>query len=70
MKLNRLAYENVRTITSLPVKTRLSAIAVTGIFQSFTYKMAAKISWHRYGTKLRHGHPMYRCQNPKIRNIF
>ena len=27
---------------------------VTGIFQSFTYKMAAKTSWHRYGTKLRH----------------
>ena len=25
----------------------------------FTYKMAAKASWHRYGTKLRHCHPMY-----------
>jgi len=22
--------------------------------------MAAKTSWHRYGTKLRHGHPMYK----------
>jgi len=21
--------------------------------------MAAKTSWHGYGTKLRHGHPMY-----------
>jgi len=21
--------------------------------------MAAKTSWHRYGTKLRHRHPMY-----------
>ena len=21
--------------------------------------MAAKINWHRYGTKLRHYHPMY-----------
>ena len=26
-------------------------------FQSFTLKMAAKINWHRYGTKLRH--PLY-----------
>jgi len=25
----------------------------------FTYKMAAKINRHRYGTKLRHCHPMY-----------
>jgi len=25
----------------------------------FTYKMAAKINWHRHGTKLRHRHPMY-----------
>jgi len=29
------------------------------IFQSFTYKMSAKSSWHKYGTKLRHGHPIY-----------
>jgi len=29
-------------------------------FSVFTYKMAAKINWHRYGTKLRHCHPMYR----------
>jgi len=27
--------------------------------KGFTYKMAAKINWHRYGTKLRHRHPMY-----------
>jgi len=25
----------------------------------FMYKMAAKINWHRYGTKLRQCHPMY-----------
>jgi len=25
----------------------------------FTYKMAAKINWYRYGTKLRHCHPMH-----------
>ena len=23
--------------------------------------MAAKTSWHRYVTKLRHGHPVYAC---------
>ena len=32
-------------------KLYLSAITVTNISQSFTYKMAAKINWHRYGTK-------------------
>jgi len=37
----------------------LSAITVTNICKSFTHKMAAKINWHRYGTKLRHCHPMY-----------
>jgi len=40
-------------------KAYLSAITVTNISQSFTYKMAAKINWHRFGTKLRHRHPMY-----------
>ena len=36
-------------------KAYLSAIRVTNISrQSFTHKMAAKINWHRYGTKLRH----------------
>jgi len=32
---------------------------VPNISQSFTYKMATEINWHRYGTKLRHWHPMY-----------
>ena len=40
-------------------KAYLSAITVTIIFRSFTYKMAAKTGWHRYGTKSRHCHPMY-----------
>jgi len=52
-------YENVHTITGLPIKAYLSAITVTGIFRSFTYKMAPKTGWHRYGTKLRHCHPVY-----------
>ena len=25
--------------------------------KQFTYKMAAKINWHRYATELRHCHP-------------
>jgi len=40
-------------------KVYLSDSRVTNIFKSFTYKMAAKISWHRYGKKLRHCHPVY-----------
>jgi len=27
--------------------------------------MAAKINWHRYGTKLRHCHPMYTERDKK-----
>jgi len=40
-------------------KVYLSDIRVTNISKSFAHKMAAKASRHRYGTKLRHGHPMY-----------
>jgi len=40
-------------------KAYLSAITVRNISRSFTYKMAAEINWHRYGTTLRHWHPMY-----------
>ena len=32
---------------------------VTNISKSFAYKMVAKTSWHRYGTKLCHCHPVY-----------
>ena len=42
-------------ITDLPTR----AITVTNIYQIFTYKMAAKINWHRYRTKLRHCHSMH-----------
>ena len=37
-----------------------SDIRVTNISKSFTRKMAAETSWHRYETKLRHCHPTYR----------
>ena len=36
----------------------------------FTYKMAAKISWHRYGAKLRHYHPMYTLCVAEFREAF
>ena len=29
--------------------------------------MASKINWHRYGTKLRHCHPIKQCCDPSIR---
>ena len=32
---------------------------VTNISKSFTHKMAVITNWHRYGTKLRHCHPVY-----------
>jgi len=37
-------------------KGYLSDIRVTNISKSFAHKMAAKTSWHRYGTKLCHYH--------------
>ena len=46
-------------ITDLPT--------VTNIYQIYTYKMAAKINWHRYRTKLRHCHYAYAasCMGPR-----
>jgi len=44
-------------------KSVLSDNRVTNISKSFAYKMAAKTGWHRYGTKLRHCHSMYRTTN-------
>jgi len=32
-------------------KAYLSGVTVRNIYESFTHKMAAKTSWHRYGTK-------------------
>jgi len=58
IKLNQLVQENVHTITDFTNEAYLSTITVANIFQSFTYKMAAKINGHRYRTKLHHCHPM------------
>ena len=33
--------------------------AISQFYQSFVHKMVAQTNWHRYGTKLRHCHPMY-----------
>ena len=41
---------------------------LTNIYKSFTHKMAAKTSWHRYGTKLRHCHPMYSTVSSALQN--
>jgi len=57
-KFNQLVYENVHMIINLD-KAYLSDSRVTNISKSFTNKMAAKASWYRYGTKLRHCHPIY-----------
>jgi len=40
-------------------KAYLITITATDISKSFTHKMAAKINWHRYGTKSRHCHSVY-----------
>ena len=51
MNLQQLVYENVHMIDLwLTNKAYLSDITVTNISQSFTYKMAIKINWHRYET--------------------
>jgi len=55
IKFNHLVYENVCMI----VKMYLCDITVANISESFTHKMAAKTSWHRYESKLRHCHPVY-----------
>jgi len=55
LNLNQLVYENVRTHQQSVFKRYHS----DKHFSEFTYKMAAKINWHRYGTKLRHCHLMY-----------
>ena len=54
-------YENVHMITDLPTRRRpIKALSQWQRFlRVFTYKMAANIKWHRYGTKLRHCHSVY-----------
>ena len=59
IKCNHLVEENVHMIISLPTK-RISVVRVTNISTSFTHKMATETSLHRYGTKLRHCHPVSR----------
>jgi len=44
IKLNQFVLKNVHMMTDLPTKRILSPITVTNIYESFTYKMAAKIN--------------------------
>ena len=44
-------------------KAYISDITVTDISKSFTHKMAANTSWHRYRTTLRHCHLTYTAGN-------
>jgi len=46
----------------------LSDITVADISEGFTHNMAAKTSWHRYESKLRHRHPMYTVSQKKTRH--
>jgi len=48
-----------KTTSPWSLTDHLSGVTVRNIYESFTHKMAAKTSWHRYGTKLRHCQPMY-----------
>ena len=56
---NKIESVGFKEMSILSNKAYLSTITVTNIYQSFTHKMVAKTNWHRYGTKLRHCHPMY-----------
>ena len=48
-------------ITDLTKKAYSSSTTVTNISQSSYLQDDGKVNWqwHRYGTKLRHSHPMY-----------
>ena len=52
-------WENVHMITDLPTKGIYVLSQWQTFLEDFTYKMAAKINWHRYGTTLRHCQPTY-----------
>ena len=68
-KFNQLVQENVHDHQPAD-KAYLNDIKVTNISKSFTHKMAAETSWHRYGTKLRHCHSMYtRSINASDENV-
>ena len=59
IKFNRLVSEKCPHDHQPTEKAHESDNRVTSFSKCFTHKMAAETSWHRYGTKLRHCHPMY-----------
>jgi len=53
IKMTKLVQENgCMVINSLTHNNKI-------LFQTSTHNTAAKTSWHRYGTKLRHCQPLY-----------
>ena len=69
IRLLRLLYDyytirllSIRLLRLLLIRIKriwATSLTVTNISESFTHKIAAKTSWHRYETKLRHCQPMY-----------
>ena len=62
IKFNHLVYENVHMI----INYRQSDSRVRNISRSFTYKMAAKINWHRYGTIITSLSPYVFCRRKHV----
>ena len=59
IKFNQLVSEKSPHNYQPTGKAYLSDNRVANTFKRFTHKMAAKTSWHRCGTKLRHCQPTY-----------
>ena len=79
-KIESGSLKNVRMIADLPTK-RIQTLSqwrtfliwwnfISIFLRGFTYEMAAEISWHRYGTKLRHCHPVYRARKCVVTLAF
>ena len=54
-----LVIQKTESASLRKMSTYKAYLSATTFLRVFTYKMAAKINCHRYGTKLRHCHPMY-----------
>ena len=55
-------------ITNLPTKKRFKRYRSNKhLWHFLPTRWRQKINWHRYGTKLRHCHPIKQCCDPSIR---
>ena len=59
LKLNWISLRKCPYDHWLTNKACMALLQWQTFLRVFTYKMAAKINWYRYGTKLRHCQPMY-----------